>query len=71
MTSEELAAEIERIQAVLRAGVTSSTVDGVATTYDLAELRRQLRQLQAEQAAAAGEPAPRPLFRNIGATFRD
>lgn len=39
---------IEQIQNILRAGATSVTVDGVTTTFDFASLRRELRQLMAD-----------------------
>lgn len=39
---------IAQIQAILRAGATSVSIDGRTVTYDFAELRRQLRELQAE-----------------------
>lgn len=71
MTDVERDAEIDRLQRILRAGVTSSTTDGTTITYDLATIRSQLRQLEAEKAAAAGQMPPRPMFRNLGATFRD
>ena len=40
--------QIAQIQDLLRSGATSVTVDGVATTFDPASLRRELRQLMSE-----------------------
>ena len=41
-------ARIAAIRAILRTGVTSTTVDGTSTTIDPASLRAELRQLVAE-----------------------
>jgi len=38
-------AEIARIEGILAQGVSSTTVDGQSVTYDLRELRRQLKRL--------------------------
>lgn len=41
-------ARIKEIREVLQTGVSSSTVDGTTTTFDLDSLRRELAQLVAE-----------------------
>jgi hypothetical protein len=41
-------AKITAIQAILRAGAKSVTTHGVTVVYDLADLRKELRQLMAE-----------------------
>lgn len=53
---------IAEIQELLRSGVSSTNVDGVQTTFDLASLRRELRQLMAEDDTNAGR---RPVATNI------
>lgn len=40
-------AKIAELEAILQSGATSVTVDGVVTQIDLAEVRRQLRELRA------------------------
>lgn len=39
---------IAEIQTILRAGATSVTVDGVSVQYDFASLRKELRELMAD-----------------------
>lgn len=41
-------AEIAKLQAILNTGATSVMVDGRSVTYDLDSLRRQLRDLMAD-----------------------
>lgn len=45
---------IAEIQAILRAGARTVTVDGTTITYDFDTLRKELYQLQAEDAAQRG-----------------
>lgn len=40
--------KINRLRALLQSGVTSSTVDGETTSFDLMSVRRELRQLETE-----------------------
>lgn len=40
--------KINRLRALLESGVTSSTVDGETTSFDLMSVRRELRRLEAE-----------------------
>lgn len=40
--------KIAEIKAILQTGARSVTVDGVSTTYDFDSLRKELRQLMAE-----------------------
>lgn len=42
---------IAEIQEILRAGASSVTTDGTTVSYDFDELRRELRQLMAEDDA--------------------
>lgn len=51
-TQQEITERIEEIEAILRAGQTSITIDGVTTTYDFAELRRQRAELIREHTAS-------------------
>lgn len=39
--------KIAKLQAILEAGGQSVSVDGTSVTYDMAEVRRQLRELMA------------------------
>jgi len=41
-------ARIAQIRKILRSGVSSTTVDGESTTFDLASLRKELHQLESE-----------------------
>lgn len=45
---------IAEIQNILRAGASSITTDGVSVSYDFDSLRRELRQLMAEDDTHAG-----------------
>jgi len=47
MATSTLDARIARLEAILDRGVSSITVDGVVTQYDLDEIRRQLAKLYA------------------------
>lgn len=40
--------KINRLRELLQSGVTSSTVDGETTSFDLMSVRRELRQLEIE-----------------------
>lgn len=40
--------KLARINALLESGVTSTTVDGVSTTFDLKSLRREKQRLEEE-----------------------
>lgn len=40
--------KLARINAILESGVTSTTVDGVSTTFDLKSLRREKQRLEEE-----------------------
>ena len=53
---------ISQIQAILRAGARRVTVDGVAVEHDFAALRRELRQLMAEDERYRGR---RPVVSSI------
>ena len=44
-----LDARIAALEAILDRGVSTVTVDGVTTTYDLDDVRRRLAQLTAER----------------------
>ncbi len=50
MTPEEIAARIATIRETLATGATSINVDGTSVTIDHDSLRRELRQLMAEDA---------------------
>ena len=50
--------EIARIRELLRSGAKSVTVDGVTTTIDTAELKRQLRELINDDDASVGNRRP-------------
>lgn len=54
--------EIARIRAILREGASTVTTDGTTVTYDLAALRRELRQLEAEDDTTRGR---RPVAASI------
>lgn len=58
-------AEIARLEALLRNGVTTVTVAGVTTTLDLNEIRRQLEYLRAADDSQAGRK-PRIATINAG-----
>jgi len=55
-------AAIAKIQKILQAGASSGTIDGRSVTYDFAELRRQLRELQATDDTQKGR---RPVVSRI------
>ena len=55
-------ARIAEVRTILRAGVSSTTVDGVSVSYDLGSLRRELRELIAEDNTEAGR---RPTIARI------
>lgn len=63
--AETLAQKIERLEALLAAGAQSATIEGQSATFDLNEVRRQLRQAYAEQAAEDDEDDPRPVASRI------
>ena len=44
--SETNRQKLDRINALLQSGVSSTSVDGESTTFDLASLRREQRQLE-------------------------
>lgn len=44
-------ARIAEIREILRSGVSSSTTDGTTVQFDLASLRKELRELMAEDDA--------------------
>jgi hypothetical protein len=48
MTSETTLDKINRLRALLESGVTSSSVDGETTSFDLASVRRELVRLERE-----------------------
>jgi hypothetical protein len=50
MAEPSTASEIARIKRILSSGASSVSVDGVTTSLDLTELRRRLRELQADDA---------------------
>lgn len=54
--------QIARIQKILRNGVRTVVVDGVTTTFDFEELRRQLRELMASDDTHRGR---RPVISTI------
>lgn len=45
---ETLQQKLDRINALLESGVSSSTVDGVTTTFDLPSLRREKHRLEVQ-----------------------
>lgn len=53
---------IAEIQETLRSGVSSVSTDGTTTTFDLASLRKELRQLMAEDDVHRGR---RPAVSSI------
>lgn len=55
-------AKIAELQAILQAGANSVSVDGTTVAYDLAEVRRQLRELMANDRTQSGR---RPVASNI------
>ncbi len=59
---------IEAIQSILRAGAKSVTVDGVTVQYDFASLRKELRDLMADDPAYVGR-RPRLSSINISRAF--
>lgn len=61
MTTDN-SAQIAKLQAILRAGAESVTVDGTTVRYDLAEVRRQLRELMASDNTQQGR---RPVAASI------
>ena len=54
--------KIAKIRAILQEGAASVVVDGVAVNYDLAQLRRELRQLMLEDDVQKGR---RPVAASI------
>lgn len=56
------AAKIAEIKSILEAGASGVSTDGTSVQYDLDELRRQLRELMAEDDAQAGK---RPIAAKI------
>lgn len=59
MSNRERIAEIREI---LRSGASSVVTDGTSVTYDLDSLRRELRELEAEEPSLAGR---RPVAASI------
>lgn len=55
-------ARIAEIQEFLRTGASSVTTDGTTTTFDLASLRKELRQLMADDDVHRGR---RPTVSSI------
>lgn len=55
-------ARIAEIREILRAGVTQVTTDGTTITYDFAALRKELRELMAEDDTQQGR---RPVLGQI------
>lgn len=55
-------ARIAEIREILQRGVTTVSFDGVTVTYDFDALRRELRELMAEDEAQAGR---RPVAQSI------
>lgn len=55
-------ARIAEIQEFLRTGASSVTTDGTTTTFDLASLRKELRQLMADDDVYRGR---RPAVSSI------
>jgi len=55
--------EIAQLEEILSKGVTSTTVDGVTVTRDLAEVRRRLAELRADDddTVAAGKSRKKML----------
>jgi len=51
---DDLSAKIAEAEAVLAAGVTSSTSDGVSTTFDLDHVARNLRSMKRKYWAQRG-----------------
>ncbi len=56
---------IAEIREVLRSGVQSTVTDGTTVTFDLASLRRELRELMAEDDTLHGR-RPRVSSINLG-----
>lgn len=56
------AARIAEIRELLETGASSVSVDGTHTSFDLASLRKELRKLEAEDAAAQTQ---RPVASSI------
>lgn len=57
--------EIQALEAVLNAGASSVQVDGMATRYDLAEVRKRLAELKALDDAAIDAGRVRPVVARI------
>ena len=55
-------AKIAELQAILQAGANSVSVDGTTVAFDLAEVRRQLRELMASDRTNSGR---RPVAASI------
>jgi len=56
---------IAEIRDILHAGVTEVMTDGTTVKYDLAALRRELRQLEADNDRANRRAIKRPRFSSI------
>mgnify|MGYP001388068392 CR=1 len=65
MATETTAQKIARLEALLAAGAQSATIEGQSATFDLATVRRQLREAYAEQAAEYDEDERRPVASRI------
>lgn len=53
MTTAEIAEAIAALESLLNAGTQSVSVDGTSVNFDMAEVRRRLRELYAMQDQAA------------------
>lgn len=63
---EQIRARITEIDAILQAGASSATVDGVTTSWDFAELRREKSELERQLPAGSARKKRRPMFyRNL------
>ena len=51
--AEDYTQEIANLEAILNAGVQSASVDGLSSSYNLAEIRKRLAELQALQSPTA------------------
>lgn len=60
--------KIADIKAILEAGATTVSAEGVTVTYDFEQLRRQLRQLQLDDDSLAGR-RPKVSTINLNGSF--
>ncbi len=61
----ELQLAIENLEQILDSGVSTVSVDGETTVFDIDACRERLRDLQGQLRALEGRPARRPLFNRI------